>query len=63
MVEGITIQNINSYSGIICINLLYFNKIISINKINKIAHVQCGIYGPNLEKELKKFNFTLRHFP
>jgi alkyldihydroxyacetonephosphate synthase len=35
----------------------------SVNAENLVAHVQAGIYGPQLNQELKKFGLTLRHFP
>ena len=41
----------------------HINKIVRINRINKTATVQAGIFGPALESELNSQGFTCGHFP
>jgi len=60
---GIEPTENNLYAGVISINMKYFSKIIEIDKTSRAAHIQAGIYGPALEKELKQHDLTLRHYP
>ena len=34
--------------------MVNFNKVLEINEEDYIARVQCGIYGPELDNQLKK---------
>lgn len=51
------------YAGVISVNMMYFDKILEIDKTSRSAHIQGGIYGPALEAGLKQHGLTLRHFP
>ena len=53
----------DTYSGVISLDLRNLNQVLEIDKESRAARIQAGILGPALEKELKKSNLTLRHFP
>jgi alkyldihydroxyacetonephosphate synthase len=37
--------------------------VLEIDPISRAARIQAGIYGPDLEDQLRPHGFTLRHFP
>lgn len=59
-VEGTTNEQ---YQGFITVNMKHFDQILEIDKTSRCAHIQAGIFGPDLEMGLKKEGLTLRHFP
>ncbi len=60
---GVEPTKSTDYQGVVTVNMKYFNKILTIDKISRAAHIQSGIFGPALESGLKKHGLTLRHFP
>ncbi len=44
-------------------DLTGMNRILSIDKTSRTAHVQAGIFGPALEESLAKEGFELGHYP
>jgi alkyldihydroxyacetonephosphate synthase len=63
VVGGVNPEISGSYAGVVSIDLWYLNKVLEVDTVSRSARIQAGIYGPELERELKKHNFTLRHFP
>lgn len=53
----------DDFNGIISLDLENLNKVIEIDKISLAGRIQAGIYGPELENQLRPFDLTLRHFP
>ncbi|MCL4448492.1 MAG: FAD-binding oxidoreductase [Actinobacteria bacterium] len=51
------------YSGTLSIDLSRLNKVLEIDTTSRTALIQAGVYGPDLEQQLKRFNLSLRHFP
>jgi alkyldihydroxyacetonephosphate synthase len=51
------------YQGVISVDMQYFNQVLAIDPVSRCARIQAGIYGPDLEKQLKPQGFTLRHYP
>jgi alkyldihydroxyacetonephosphate synthase len=47
----------------ITVDLARINRVLRIDPIARTATVQCGIYGPALERALNESGFTLGHFP
>ena len=47
-----------AYQGVITVNMRYFDKILSIDKASRSAHIQGGIFGPALEAGLKPHGLT-----
>ncbi len=58
--------HITSLSGdrpVITVDLSRLNRLISIDEVSRTATFEAGISGPQLETQLKKYGFTLGHFP
>ncbi len=51
------------YNGVITIDMYHFNKVLEVDKISRCARIQAGVYGLDLESQLKPHGLTLRHFP
>lgn len=63
VVGGVEGTTDNRYQGFITVDMKHFNQILEVDKVSRCAHIQAGIFGPALEKGLKKEGLTLRHFP
>jgi alkyldihydroxyacetonephosphate synthase len=48
---------------VITLSLRQLNKILAIDTESLLATVQCGIFGPALEKQLNAAGYSLGHFP
>ena len=51
------------YRGTISLDMQHFNQVLEIDSVSRAARVQGGIFGPDLEQQLKTQGYTLRHFP
>ncbi len=47
----------------VSIDLERMDKILEVDEVSRAAHFQAGIYGPDLETQLKPKGLTLRHYP
>lgn len=47
----------------VSIDLERMNRILEIDEVSRAANFQAGIYGPDLEAQLKSHGLTLRHYP
>ena len=48
---------------VITVDLGQLNKILSIDPVSGLATIQCGIFGPELERGLNAVGYALGHFP
>ncbi len=53
----------NHYNGVITVDMKHFNRVLEIDQVSRTARIQGGIFGPELESQLKPHGLTLRHFP
>ena len=51
------------YKGVISLDMKHLNSIIEIDRDSRTALIQGGIYGPDLEAQLKEHELTMRHYP
>lgn len=63
VVGGVNPEIEGDYVGVITIDMWYMNRVLEVDQVSRSARVQAGVYGPDLEKQLKEHNLTLRHFP
>ena len=63
VVGGIEPTKSEDYAGVITVNMKNFDRVLELDLPSRSAHIQAGIFGPKLEKELKPHGLTLRHFP
>lgn len=60
---GIEPSSHTKYAGTISVNMKHFNKVLTVDKVSRSAHIQGGMYGPAIEAALKPHGLTLRHYP
>lgn len=48
---------------VISLDLQRMNRVLEIDSVSRVARIQPGILGPQLEQELNKAGMTLGHFP
>jgi len=49
--------------GAVSIDLAAFDSVLDIDLVSRAARIQGGIFGPELEHQLRHHGLTLRHFP
>ena len=49
--------------GTLTIDLSELKRLLEVDEISRAARIQAGIYGPDLDSQLRPYNLTLRHFP
>ena len=52
-----------AYKSVVTLDLTGMDRVIDIDPVSRTATVECGIYGPALEKQLAAKGFTLGHHP
>lgn len=63
VVQGVEPPAGSRYKGAVSIDLKYLNRIIEVDKTSRAAHLEAGLYGPDLEAGLRVHGLTLRHYP
>lgn len=51
------------YRGAISVDLGALDAVLEVDGVSLAARIQGGILGPDLERQLKAYGLTLRHFP
>ena len=49
--------------GAVTIDMERLDKVLEVDDTSRAAHIQAGIFGPDLEEALRPSGYTLRHFP
>eukprot|EP01134_Creolimax_fragrantissima_P005839 CFRG5839T1 len=62
-VGGVEPTKSNKWTGVITIDMLHFDNVLEVDTESRCAHVQSGIFGPSLDRALKPYGLTMRHFP
>lgn len=63
VVGGVNPEIEGGYAGVVTIDMWYLDKVLEVDPVSRSARVQAGVYGPDLERQLKAHNYTLRHYP
>jgi alkyldihydroxyacetonephosphate synthase len=53
----------DAYAGTISLDMTRMGKVEEIDRTSRVARIQAGALGPDLEAQLKPHGLTLRHFP
>jgi len=61
VVEGVTPPD--DRGPIVVIDMDRFDRVLEIDRTSRAARIQAGVFGPDLEDQLRPHGFTLRHFP
>jgi alkyldihydroxyacetonephosphate synthase len=51
------------YAATLSLDMEKLGKVLEIDKVSRAARVEAGIFGPELEAQLRPHGLTLRHFP
>jgi alkyldihydroxyacetonephosphate synthase len=63
VVGGVRPEVDPSYNGAISIDLGDLRRVIEVDEVSRAARIEGGATGPDLEAQLARHGFTLRHFP
>jgi len=62
VVGGVEFRDDSGRPWVSC-DLRQMCKLLSVDKVSRTATIQAGAYGPHIERQLRSYGFTLRHFP
>jgi alkyldihydroxyacetonephosphate synthase len=63
VVRGIEPDVGDGYAGTVSVDLRRLNRVLEVDRVSRAALIEGGIFGPDLEAQLKPHGLTLRHFP
>ena len=63
VVRGIEPEIGDTYAGSVSIDLYHLGRVLEVDRVSRTARIQGGVFGPDLEAQLKPHGLTLRHFP
>ncbi len=61
VVDGVSVPA--GSEGAVTIDTDGLNSILEIDDVSRAARMQAGIFGPDMENQLRPHGYTLRHFP
>ena len=53
----------DSYDAVITIDTTLLNQVLEIDDVSRCARIQAGALGPDLESQLRRRGYSLRHYP
>jgi len=57
------VQTPASRDASVVIDMDHFNRVLEVDDVSLAANIQAGVFGPDLEDQLRPRGLTLRHFP
>src|SRR5205814_8152262 len=51
------------FDGTLSLDMRALDRVLEVDPISRLARIQAGATGPELEEQLQAHGFTLRHFP
>ena len=51
------------YTATLTIDMRKMSHVLEVDEVSMCVHVEAGLYGPDLEKELKRHGLSLRYYP
>jgi alkyldihydroxyacetonephosphate synthase len=63
VVGGVRPEVASSFNGAVSLDLRQLDRLLEVDPVSRSAHIQAGVCGPALERQLSAHGFTLRHFP
>ena len=49
--------------GVVTVDMDEFDRVVEIDATSRAARIQAGVFGPQLEDQLRAHGYTLRHYP
>lgn len=50
-------------NGVVTLDLERLSRVLEVDDISRAARIQAGVYGPDLERQLRPHGLTMRHYP
>lgn len=63
VVRGVEVDEAARRAGVICLDLCGLNQLRTLDTHSRLAEMDAGMLGPDIEAALKPHGMTLRHFP
>lgn len=63
VVGGVTPRMTSTQQAVITVDMALMNRVLEIDPNDMVAHIEAGIYGPELEEQLQQAGVTLGHYP
>jgi len=63
LVGGVEPSMIPGYLGSITLSMKFFCRVKEVDLVSRSALIEAGIFGPQLEDQLKTYGLSLRYFP
>jgi alkyldihydroxyacetonephosphate synthase len=63
VVQGTEPPGGGKYRAAVSFDMKYLNRVLEVDRISRAAHMEAGLYGPDLEAALRPHGLTLRHYP
>ena len=60
VVGGVTPPEV---AAVVTVDMDRFDAVLEIDKVSRAARIQAGVFGPDLESQLRPHGLTLRHYP
>ncbi|MCC6337792.1 MAG: FAD-binding oxidoreductase [Myxococcales bacterium] len=52
-----------AHRGAVTVDLSRLSRVLEVDEVSRVARIQAGVFGPELERQLAPHGLTLRHFP
>ncbi|AJE86291.1 alkyldihydroxyacetonephosphate synthase AgpS [Streptomyces albus] len=52
-----------AHPAVLSLDLTRMDQVLEVDRVSRAARVQGGVLGPHLERQLRPYGLTLRHFP
>lgn len=63
VVGGVEYRGGTAHAGVVSLDLSRLHQVLEVDRTSRAARIQAGSYGPDLERQLRPYGYTLRHFP
>lgn len=63
VVGGVEPRGCDDHAGVVSLDLGRLDRVLEVDTVSRAARVQAGVFGPDLEQQLRPTGLTLRHFP
>lgn len=53
----------DAHAAVLSVDLTRLDRVLEVDPVSRAARIQAGVLGPELERQLGRHGYTLRHFP
>jgi alkyldihydroxyacetonephosphate synthase len=63
VVGGVEGRGGSKHNASVCLDLGGLSRVLEVDPVSRLARIEAGAFGPDLEAQLGQHGFTLRHYP